>query len=241
MRIIIKWQEKGEKPPLSVISCENSECKFWFSRWELLFIYRGILCIRWINSGTGKEGYKICVPRKLRSVILWQLHDSNCAGHMGEKRTLAKVRSLDYYWPRMRQSVHDYVLSCDICEERKDPPRKKRSCMKQYFSGEPFERIAIDITGPFPKSDKGYSYLLVVADYFTKFMEIFPLVNLEAETVAEVILRAGLNGMAVQVRFIRIKGDNLRVIYSKDCAVYSRSTKLGQLHIIRDPMEWWNV
>lgn len=86
----------------------------------------------------------------------------------------------------MRQSVHDYVLSCDICEQRKDPPRKKRSCMKQYFSGEPFERIAIDITGPFPKSDKGYSYLLVVADYFTKFMEIFPLVNLEAETVAEV-------------------------------------------------------
>lgn len=82
MRIII--QEKGEKPPLSVISCENSECKFWFSRWELLFMDRGILCIRWINSGTGKEGYKICVPRKLRSVILWQLHDSNCAGHMGE-------------------------------------------------------------------------------------------------------------------------------------------------------------
>lgn len=72
----------------------------------------------------------------------------------------------------MRQSVHDYVLSCDICEERKNLPRTKRSRMKQHFSGEPFERIAIDITGPFPKSDKGYSYL-VVADYFTKFIEIF--------------------------------------------------------------------
>lgn len=73
---------------------------------------------------------------------------------MGEKRTLAKVRSSVYYWPRMRQSVHDYVLSCDICEERKNPPRTKRSRMKQHFSGEPFERIAIDITGPFPKSKK---------------------------------------------------------------------------------------
>lgn len=46
MHVIIKWQEKGEKPPLSVISCENSECKFWFSRWELLFMDRGSLCIR---------------------------------------------------------------------------------------------------------------------------------------------------------------------------------------------------
>lgn len=63
--------------------------------------------------------------------------------------------------------------------------------MKQYFSGEQFEIIAIDITGPFLKSDKGYSYLLVVGDYFTKFME-----NLEAETVAEVIFRAGTNGMS---------------------------------------------
>lgn len=61
--------------------------------------------------------------------------------------------------------------------------------MKRYLAGEKFERIAIDITGPFPKSENRNLYILVVADYFSKFMEIFPLPNIEAETVADEIFK----------------------------------------------------
>lgn len=61
--------------------------------------------------------------------------------------------------------------------------------MKRYLAGEKFERIAIDITGPFPKSENRNLYIRVVADYFSKFMEIFPLPNIEAETVADVIFK----------------------------------------------------
>ena len=56
--------------------------------------------------------------------------------------------------------------------------------MKTDLSGVKFERIAVDIAGPFPKTDNGFVYILVIADYFTKFTEIFPLRNIEAETVA---------------------------------------------------------
>lgn len=52
-----------------------------------------------------------------------------------------------------------------------------------------FERIVIDIIGFFLKLDKGYLYLLVVVDYFIKFMEIFLLVNIEVEIVVEVIFK----------------------------------------------------
>ena len=47
----------------------------------------------------------------------------------------------------------------------------------------------MDIAGPFPKSENGYVYILVVADYFTKFTEIYPLPNIEAETVAEAMFK----------------------------------------------------
>lgn len=47
----------------------------------------------------------------------------------GHQKDFGKVRNSDYYWPRMRQFVHDYVLACDVCEERKNPPQKKRSQM----------------------------------------------------------------------------------------------------------------
>ncbi|XP_061171126.1 uncharacterized protein LOC133180675 [Saccostrea echinata] len=107
-------------------------------------------------------------------------------GHMGVRRTLDKMNKSQYCWPHLRKSVHDYVTSCDICKERKHPSKKKRSYMKTYLSGVKFERIAVDIAGPFPKTNNGFVYILVIADYFTKFTEIFPLRDIEAETVANI-------------------------------------------------------
>ena len=187
MKHIIKWLQDGQKPPFSALSAANAECKFLYSRWELLVLDKGVLCIRWITGN--KEVLKVCLPKSYRDTALWYAHDAQTAGHLGIKRTLFKLHNSCYYWRKMRQCVQDYVSSCDVCEERKQPKRKKRAVMKTHLSGEPCERIAVDITGPFPKSDNGYSYLLVVSDYFTKFMEMYPLVNIEAETVSEVIFK----------------------------------------------------
>ena len=52
--------------------------------------------------------------------------------------------------------------------------------------GAPLERVAVDIMGPFPKTDNDNEYLLVVGDYFTKWAEAFPLKNHTAQTVADV-------------------------------------------------------
>ena len=45
--------------------------------------------------------------------------------------------------------------------------------------------MAVDLVGPFPESDSGNSYIMVVADYFSRWMEAFPIPNQEASTVAE--------------------------------------------------------
>ncbi|KAJ8953762.1 hypothetical protein NQ318_015418 [Aromia moschata] len=37
--------------------------------------------------------------------------------------------------------------------------------MVQYLSGAPFERVAVDILGPLPVTDRGNKYLMVVMDY----------------------------------------------------------------------------
>ena len=48
----------------------------------------------------------------------------------------------------------------------------------------PMQIVATDLVGPLPESDTGNRYILVVADYFTRYMEAFPLPNQEATTVA---------------------------------------------------------
>ncbi|MCG8033054.1 MAG: DDE-type integrase/transposase/recombinase, partial [Candidatus Thiodiazotropha taylori] len=50
------------------------------------------------------------------------------------------------------------------------------------------ERIAVDIAGPFPLSNKGNKYILVIQDYFTKWVECFPMTNMEAGTVAKIMV-----------------------------------------------------
>jgi hypothetical protein len=49
--------------------------------------------------------------------------------------------------------------------------------MHQYNFGVQFERIAIDIAGPFPRIDQGNRYFLIAMDYVTKPMP-FPIKRL---------------------------------------------------------------
>jgi transposase InsO family protein len=47
--------------------------------------------------------------------------------------------------------------------------------------------VAVDIMGPLLESKEGNSYILVVADYFTRWSEAFAIPNQEASTVAQLL------------------------------------------------------
>ena len=53
--------------------------------------------------------------------------------------------------------------------------------------GYPLQLVAVDILGPLPDTPRGNRYLLVVADYFTRWTEAYPIPNQEAITVARVL------------------------------------------------------
>ncbi|KAI3369557.1 hypothetical protein L3Q82_007765 [Scortum barcoo] len=49
----------------------------------------------------------------------------------------------------------------------------------------PMERVAVDILGPFPATERGNRYILVAMDYFTKWPEAYAVPDQSAATTAE--------------------------------------------------------
>ena len=60
--------------------------------------------------------------------------------------------------------------------------------MQLIYTGEPFERVAMDIVGPLPRTERGNRYILTVVDHFTKHVEAYPLQDQEAVSMARVFL-----------------------------------------------------
>ena len=60
--------------------------------------------------------------------------------------------------------------------------------MQVARSGYPMERIAVDILGELPVTERGNKYVLVVSDFFTKWTESYPMRNMEAATIAKLLV-----------------------------------------------------
>lgn len=78
-----------------------------------------------------------------------------------------------------------FFKNCDKCAARKSPPKAPRAQLQKYVVGAPMERWAIDILGPLPLTNKKNSYLMVVGDYFTKWIDAIPIRNMKANTIAQ--------------------------------------------------------
>ena len=86
----------------------------------------------------------------------------------------------------MYRDVVQHLEACDTCKVRKI--RQQRAPVQEaYIPKYPFECVGIDTTGPFPESDFGNSYIIVMIDHFTGWPEAFAVSNKDAETVAQLL------------------------------------------------------
>ena len=52
----------------------------------------------------------------------------------------------------------------------------------------PWERVATDCCGPFPESNFENRYVVVFTDYGTRWVEAFAVPNIEAKTIARLLV-----------------------------------------------------
>ena len=181
------WIQRGARPDYSEISAAGPEMKFYWGQFDSLKLRHGIV-VRELVMTDQHSRVQILVPPALREDVLKQCHTVPTAGHMGRNRTMAAVK-LRFLWPGMRRDTEFFVKRCDVCAQYKTSGKTPRAGLKDYRVGYPLERVCVDIVGPFPASDSGNKYALVVTDCFSKFVEMYPMPNQEAATVAHLLVR----------------------------------------------------
>ena len=130
---------------------------------------------------------QLVIPKSLRPSLLFQMHDEVTAGHLGLSKTYDKLRQ-NYFWENMYADCEHWLRSCVDCATKKMPRGNHRAPLLPIPVEGPFDRLGIDCLGPFPTTYSNNKYIVVLSDYLTKWPEAFAVPDIEAVTIAELLV-----------------------------------------------------
>lgn len=198
-----RWIETGQKPEWEEVSGESAILKSFWSQLDMLALKNNIL-IRKFHLPFGIIRDQIIIPVHLRVEIVKQAH---LQGHFGTLRTQQLVADR-YFWPGWKSDVLRTVQTCVPCNQRKGPQSRTRLALKRYQASEPMQRIAVDVLGPLPTTARGHKYVVVISDYFTKWVEAIPTVCQEATVIADILIDAVISRFGVPLEIHSDQGRN---------------------------------
>ena len=142
-------------------------------RKETARVKRRALAYRWKDDGlyfltpTGSEKL---VPRPVeREELVQQAHA--LAAHMGVRKTVSLL-SQDYYWHNLWATVEKECGACQQCKRRNAQFTAKSPQLHPLPRVARMHRVHCDLCGPFLTKDGKDTYVMVMVDSFTKWVEL---------------------------------------------------------------------
>ena len=184
---VLTAKEENSRPSEDSITQYSTETRRLFQIWDQLVVEEGVLLHLFVSpTGTDPTAKQLVVPKCLHQSILENIHAGATGGHLGQAKTLSKLK-MRFYWPGHYRDVQTWCRTCSSCATRKTSTPHQRGNLQPVVVGAPMQLVAIDLLGPFPTSPSGNSYLLVAMDYFTRWGKAYPVPSMEAITVATVL------------------------------------------------------
>ncbi|KAE9092323.1 hypothetical protein PF010_g17851 [Phytophthora fragariae] len=130
------------------------------------------------------------IPLQFISTVRHLCNTDVLAAHVGVTKTMDKVRK-HAFWHGWKRDVAEYVRECATCRSGKGH-RPWRNGLTQRMpihelSG-PFLLLVVDAVGPLVATPRGNKFILVFADYFTRWVEAFAIPRLDPTTFVETMV-----------------------------------------------------
>ena len=123
------------------------------------------------------RGTRIVVPRLLRDRVVQLAHQR----HQGIVKTKYRLRS-KVWWPGMDKEVEKFCKVCHGCQVTSgfNPPEPMSRVLPPSA---PWQDCGVDLLGPLPTGDS----ILVVIDYYSRFLEVAILKSTTSAKVIEAL------------------------------------------------------
>ena len=180
---IFRAKIDGVKPSVEDITGCDPKYRKLVQIWDQLVLRDELLWRLFENNDNTGCIYQLVIPSSLKTEVLHDIHEGVLGGHLGVDKSLGKLKER-FYWPGHYNDVRQWCASCVSCATRKSGGPTRRGPLQPIVVGYPLQLVAVDILGPLPRSSAGNSYILVAEDYFTRWLEAWPIPNQEAKTVA---------------------------------------------------------
>jgi len=97
-----------------------------------------------MNNG----GYVLVLPAVYEREAIRLAHSSLWGGHLGSRKTVQRI-SNDFFFPRLKQKVAQYIKCCHICQKTRGIQTKNRQPMSEMeiITGHAFSDITVDLLG----------------------------------------------------------------------------------------------
>jgi len=114
------------------------------------------------------DGIKRIVPvPSVRAELVTNAHKEY--GHACPRRLLSMI-TFQFWWHNMASMVEDECKSCLPCSQSKTHFTAKNPRLQSLPVVFGFERVHVDLAGPFEPSAEGFRYVMIIVDSFTSWV-----------------------------------------------------------------------
>jgi len=226
--IVKTWIDFLEK---GILPGNEKEAKKIRTRTERMTLEEGILFIRMTGfrrDNWRKEAHKLVViPKSMVEDIIKAYHNSRLGGHRGIETTIGRIM-VNFWWPTLNADVKRWCKGCETCREIKPYRKQKSGKLHSIPIGYPWERVGVDMIADLPTTKRGNKYIIVFVDYFTKWVEAFPVPDQSAATTAwkfvtDIICRHGAPKFLMSDRGPNFLSEMVEAV-NKDLGILKQST-----------------
>jgi len=203
---------------------------------------------------------KIITTNEEKFNLIWKAH---AIGHEGFEKTYERLKK-SFYWKGMSIDIKIFISNCENCQlnKRNEIPEPTEKFATQVEA--PFTHLGvdiIDIIGPLPETSSGNQYIIVIVDYFTKWVEVQPVSTITSRDVvkflSQIFARFGISNTITTDNDVQFNSDFTKIfldlydVYIKFIVTYhtesnglieNRNREIGKLlRLLANKEKEWDL